>query len=195
MKLRSIILALMCMVSVSAFCQFGVGIRDNRFIYGDFTFCKNYEVKLEHSVFSEKIGYQYLRAYAGYKGSWKTLDYKALAYFGAVYNGSYHSGGGMAQLRYRLIDRIVIDAVLNPHYDSGYGYKTCFSAGGGVIITRNIDILAAYTTIPEYRMSEKRVHVGFDFHVKGLSVTPALSVAADGDSKTIRALMGFRYQF
>lgn len=183
--------------ALAAFCQFGVGVRDSRFIYGDFTFRRHWTVKLEESVFPEKIGLQYLRAYAGYKGDWKSLDYDAQAYFGACYNGNYHSYGLLASARYTLFDRVMIDGKINPHYDSGYGYKTCFYAGAGVKITKNIDVLAGYTTIPEYRMSEKRVHAGFDFHVNRLSVQPMLSIETSGDrnAKTLRTLVGFRYQF
>lgn len=200
-KLKASIIALLSLAATSASAQFGAGMRDNRFIYGDFTFLNHYEVKLEHSIFAEKLGYQYLRAYAGYKGdvghrSFK-LEYKAQAYFGAAYNRSYYSGGALIQARCTLFRRLIIDGRLNPHYDSGNRYETCFYAGAGAVITRHIDILAGYTTIPEYRISERRVHLGFDVHVGQLSVNPALSVAADGASraKTLRVLAAFRYQF
>lgn len=197
MRLRILFTALLLTVVARGLAQFGVGVRDNRYIYGDFTFARHLEVKLEHSVFSEKFGYQYVRGYFGYKNGWNDLTYKTQAYFGTTYNGSYYSAGALVKGRYTLVRRLLVDAALNPHYDSDYGYKTCFSAGLGCVITKNIDILAAYTTIPEYRMSEKRVRAGFDFHVKSLSVYPELSIAVDGSSKTksLRALMGFRYQF
>lgn len=197
MRIKVILLALTALMSLSAYGQFGVGIRDNRFVYGDFTFCKNYEVKLEQSVFSEKIGFQYLRAYIGYKNSYKALSYKADAYFGSTYNRSYYSAGANLSARYTLFNRVIVDARLNPHYDSGAGYNTCFYAGAGVIITRHIDLLAGYSTIPEYRLSEKRIRAGFDFHVSNLSVSPMLSIDVDGASKgkTLRALVSFRYQF
>lgn len=196
-SLKTLLSAIFMLASMAASAQFGVGLRDNRFIYGDFTFLNHYEVKLEHSVFAEKIGYQYLRAYAGYKGSLRHLDYKGQLYFGSAYNRSYYSGGALISARCTLFSRLIIDGRLNPHYDSAYGYKTCFYAGAGAVITRNIDILAGYTTIPEYRMSENRTHLGFDFHVGKLSVCPTLSVATSGASKakTLRVLAAFSYGF
>lgn len=65
MKNRLLITLVFLSSALAAFCQFGVGVRDSRFIYGDFTFRRHWTVKLEESVFPEKIGLQYLRAYAG----------------------------------------------------------------------------------------------------------------------------------
>lgn len=197
MKNRLLLTLAFLATTLTSYCQFGVGVRDSRFVYGDFTFLRHWEVELEQSIFSEKIGFQYLRGYAGYKGDWKSLDYKAQAYFGACYNGDYHSYGLLASARYTLFNRVMVDGKINPHYDSGYGYKTCFYAGAGVRITDNINVMAGYTTIPEYRMSEKRVHAGFDFHVKRLSVQPLISFETDGsrNTKTLRTLVSFRYQF
>lgn len=194
---RFLFAAVFALCSLAAFAQFGVGVCDNRFIYGDFTFLKHWEVSLEQSVFSEKPAYQYLRAYAGYKGEWKNIAYKGQAYFGAAYNGSYNSYGAKIGVNYRVVPRFYVKAILNPHHDSGYGYETCFLAGCGVVLTDNIDVIAAYTTIPEYRMSEKRLRGGFDFHVGKLSVIPEASIAVSGSSraKTLRTVIGFRYDF
>lgn len=184
-------------ISISASAQWGVGIRNNRFVYGDFTFSKHYELKLEESVFSEGIGYQYLRGYAAYKGGIKNVAYKISGYYGSTYNRSYYSTGALMELRCRLGKYFLFDGKLNPHYDSGYGYKTCFYAGAGVAVSRTIGITAGYNTIPEYRMMEKRVHAGLDFHVKQLSVRPTLSLPVEKDNfeKNIRVLMNFDYTF
>lgn len=197
MKTRLLPLLFAALFPVLAYCQFGVGMRDNRYVYADYTFCRHFNVKVEQSVYAEKIGFQYLRAYAGYRNSVAGIDYGVQGYFGAAYNGSYHSGGAMAKARYKVLERIIIDASLNPHYDSEYGYNTCYSIGAGVVITKNIDIVGEYSTIPQYRMPEKRLNGGFDFHVRSLSVMPRLSIDVAGTSrfKTLRALMGFRYQF
>lgn len=56
-------------------------------------------------------------------------------------------------------------------------------SGVGVGIKKNIDVHAGYTTIPEYRMSEKRLHAGFDFHVGSLSEAPAASIAVSDAEK------------
>lgn len=198
MKIKSLILtAILLLTAFQASAQFGVGMRDTRFIFGDFTFLRHYEVKLEHSIFSENIAFQYLRGYASYKGDWKDLEYKGSLYFGSAYNRDYYSGGALLAARYTFFRRLIVDGKFNPHYDSGYGYKTCFYGGLGAVITKNIDVLAGYTNIPEYRKAENRIHFGFDFHVGRLSVSPALSIATQGPTnvKTMRVLAAFRYQF
>lgn len=194
LKLTILIIGL---TSLCSYAQFGIGMRNTQYVYGDFTFKKHYEVSLEHSIFAEKPGFQYLRGYIGFKTSWRELQYKGQAYFGSTYNRSYYSTGVLAQARYTLFRHLIIDGKINPHYDSGLGYETCFYAGLGAVITPNIDILAGYNTIPEYRLSEHRAHLGLDFHVKHLSVAPTLSVATKGASraKTLRVLVAFRYGF
>lgn len=187
----------MLCISLSSMAQFAVGIRDNRFVYGEYTYKGHYQARIEESVFSEKMGYQYLRGYLGYLGNNYGIKYSVEGYFGSAYNRSYYSGGARAEVGYTFFNRLLTDVKLNPHYDSGFGYKTCFETEAGVVITRNIDVLISYTTIPEYRMSENRVHLGFDFHIKGLSVKPQLSLATDGASKAknLRMLLGFKYSF
>ncbi len=192
-------LLLFFLTSLSSYSKVGVGVKNNRYIYGELMFKDHYALGLNVSVFSEKIGFQYAKAYFGYRNSIiKNLDYTVSGEFGSALNGSYYSGGAKAGITYTAFKRLFIDAVINPHYDSGYGYKTCFSAGPGVIITNEIDFFVKYTTIPEYRMSEERLHIGFDFKVKKLSVTPILSVgtsAQNGGGKNFRILMSFNYIF
>lgn len=192
--LSVIIMSLLC---VTCFSQISVGIRDNRHVYGQYVLKKKYSFKLEQSVYAEKLGYQTLRGYIGYRSNYRGLVYSAEAYLGSTYNGSYYTTGGFARGRYAFVDRLFVDVALNPHYDSTIGYETCFAVGAGFVITRDIDIVAGYTTVPEYRLSEKRVQGGFDFHVAGLTVSPRLSIGTSGvnKAKTLRALMSFSYEF
>lgn len=178
------------------YSQVGVGMRDNRFVFGDYEFSDKVTIKLEHSVFAEKFSYQYVRACLNYMGAVEKLYYKAGAYFGTTYNNSFYSAGLNVGLRYAF-DRILIDAKINPHYDSGLGSKLCYAGGIGFVIGQNVNLLAGYTTVPVYREPEKRITVGFDFHVANLSVSPQVSTVVTGASKgkTLRVLMGFRYQF
>lgn len=195
--LRIITLSLFALISLQSYAQFGVGVRDNRYVYGDFCFKNHWIVKLEQSVYSEKFGYQTLRGYIGYKAKVQSFSYKVQAYFGSPYNGSYYSTGVLADGSYTFINRLTINATLNPHYDSSIGYETCFYAGVGVVLTKHIDILAGYTTIPVYRESEKRVLAGFNFHLGNLSVKPQISIAAAGSTKakSLRPAMNFEYKF
>lgn len=177
--------------------QFDVGLRDSRFIYGQYTLGNHYFGRLEQSVFSEAIANQYLRGYVGYVARPDKWELKASGYFGSTYNRSYHSEGALLIARFSPWKRLWIKGVLNPHHDSGIGYNTCYEAVAGVSIVKAIDLLAGYSTIPEYRQSEKRAHVGFDFHVGHLNVSPVLSLATTGGSKAnrLRLLVNFNYQF
>lgn len=174
-----------------------VGVRQNRHVFGEFLLKDHYLFRLEQSVYSQKIGFQTLRADVAYTGAVGGLRYTCGLYFGGAYNRSYGLTGAKIGLDYTAFRRLIVMGELNPHYDSGLKYKTCFSAGLGVLITKAIDIKAAYTTIPEYRMSEKRVRAGFDFHVAHLAVVPEVSMSVSGNDKykTLRALMSFKYSF
>lgn len=177
--------------------QISVGVRDNRHIFGEYLLKGKYQFRLEQSVYSEKIGFQSLRADVGYTSSIAGLRYYGGAYFGSVYNRSYCIAGANINLEYTFFDRLIINGRLNPHYDSTVKYKTCFLAGAGIIITKHIDFLAAYSTIPEYRMSENRIRAGFSFQVSNLEVQPIVSVSVKGNdkAKTIRTLFCFKYSF
>ena len=183
--------------SIVDFAQISVGFSDNRFAYGAYTYKNHYVAALEQSIFSEKLGYQYLRGYVGYKGNSKLFNYSAFGYFGSTYNRSYWSSGLSANLQCLIKNRVILEGKLNPHYDSGDGYTTCWYAGGGVCITRNIDIFAGYGNIPEYRLPDYRLKAGFKFHVGALSVSPKLSmkISSGHRERSIRPLVDFNYNF
>lgn len=197
MKKTLITLMLAVIATMTAGAQWGIGLRDNRYVYADYTLRNHYTFTLEESIFSEKIQFQYLRGYVGYKNAWRDLQYQAQAYFGSTYNGSWSSGGIMLQGRYKLWDRLIILGKLNPHYDSYYHYTTAYLGGLGVSITRQLDILAAFANLPEYRISERRVRLGLDFHVENLTVRPFVSVATQGayKAKNLRVTVDFNYTF
>ncbi|MDE6810833.1 MAG: hypothetical protein K2J15_00615, partial [Muribaculaceae bacterium] len=54
-----------------------------------------------------------------------------------------------------------------------------------------------FTTIPDYRKSEKRLHLGALFNVGALSASFTVSMPVEGDQKfrTWRILMGLNYCF
>lgn len=194
---RLLMTLVIAMAVLPAIAQISVGIRNNRFVNVAFLYKEHYSVKLEQSVFSESLGLQYLRGYAGYQTTISHVDLKGSAYFGCTYNRMYYSAGISADVRYSPVKVLLIDARIMPHYDSGFGYTTCYYGGAGCRLTRNIDILAGYTNIPEYRMPEKRLNVGFDFHVGNLKVAPRLSlnVSSNSGPKSLRPLIDFEYSF
>lgn len=62
-------------ILIPAQAQISVGVRDNK--YAHITYCLHdaWSFKTEHSAFSEKMGYQYLRATIGYGKHWKRSEW------------------------------------------------------------------------------------------------------------------------
>lgn len=184
-------------ISIQAAAQISVGIRNNRFLNVAYLYETHYSVKLEQSVFAESFGLQYMRGYIAYQTTLGDLFIKGSAYFGSTFNRLYYSTGSSVDVRYRPHRLFIIDGILNPHYDSGDGYTTCYYGGFGCGISSNIDFLIGYTNIPEYRMPENRFNFGFDFHVKNLKVIPKLSlnIARNSGPKSLRPIIDFEYTF
>ncbi|MDE6342604.1 MAG: hypothetical protein K2K93_09815 [Muribaculaceae bacterium] len=183
-----------CLVSSA---QVSVGVRNNRYFYGAYCLKDHYVAALEQSVFSEDFGYQYMRGYAGYKGNIKSVEYGAYAYFGSTFNRSYYSSGLIARAQWLIKKRFILKGSLNPHYDSAEGYSTCWEGTAGVKTTSFLDIFAEYGDIPEYRLPEYRLKVGFKFHVGSLSVVPKLSLLLESGfrEKSLRPIVDFNYTF
>lgn len=192
-------MSLLCVMSaITVSAQWSVGMRDNRYVYGQYLLKSHYLFKVEESVFSQKISSQYLRAYVGYRGTVnQVIEYTGTAYYGHTYGSYFYSAGARVDLRYGFCKRLFVEGSLNPHYDSGYGYNTAFKVEAGASLSSAINLMAGYTTIPQFRECEKRVYGGFDFHVGRLCVTPVFSLpAADfSEIKNLRVQMGFEYEF
>ncbi len=191
----TILLALIACFSAQA--QFNVGIRDTRYVYAGYTWDKKFSVQLEHSIYSEKMQYQYVRLYAGYQHTFfDNLSFKVSPYYGMTWNNNYRNGGVLFDLSYNY-KRAGVYGILNPHYDSTFHYETMFRLGAKFDITRQIAVCADYNTIPVYRQSEKSVRAGFDFKVKNLSVSPMLSIPVAGNQKLnyVSVLLSFNYVF
>lgn len=195
--MRYIITILALAISIIACAQVSIGMRDNRFAYGAYSYKNHYVVALEQSIFSENLGYQSLRGYAGYKGNSKIFNYSAFGYFGSTYNHSYWSSGLSANLQCLVKNHLILEGKINPHYDSGNGYTTCWYAGGGARITSNIDVLSGYGNTPEYRLPEYRYKLGLKFKVGDLSVSPKISLKMHSGhgERSIRTLVDFNYKF
>lgn len=88
MKIRQLLLALTLLVGCSAFAQWSVGVRDTRYVNVSYTFHKHWSAKLEHSVYSEKFQYQYVRLYMSYKHRIGRFLISGEPYFGMTYKNS-----------------------------------------------------------------------------------------------------------
>lgn len=177
--------------------QFAVGIEDSRYVYGSYRLKNGIDFKLEHSLYSEKMGFQRLGLHVGYEKSFPHGFMLETDVWGATtWNRNYQVVSCEVTLNY-FIHGFGAKATINPHYDSGLKYNTCWCIGVSQKIINPIAITLQYTTIPVYRMSEKRIDGGFEFKVKNLTVSPKLSVSAQKETrfKNMRVLMSMNYEF
>ena len=81
-----VILAILTAVVLSvpaASAQVSVGIENTRLVYGKYTYKDHYSAKLNVSVYSEKIQFQYLRGTLGYDTQVKNCHLGAEVFFGS----------------------------------------------------------------------------------------------------------------
>lgn len=194
---RILTILTIAIIAFQACAQISVGIRNNRFIDVSYLYKDHYSLKIEQSIFAESFGLQYMRGYAAYQTTLGCFDIKGSAYFGSTFNRLYYSTGASIDVRYRPLRIFFVDGQFNPHYDSGDGYTTCYYGGLGCGLSKNIDVFIGYTNVPEYRMPEKRLNFGFDFHVNNLKVIPRLSLnlSSNAGPKSLRPLINFEYTF
>lgn len=189
----SIVVALICSSSLNS--QVSVGYRNMRHIYVDYSFNKSFAVEAEHSLYAEKFGFQRIRIYGIYNRDFNRFRLRAVPYFGTIWNGKYQDFGAIVGGSYTF-GRVTPVASVNPNYDTQLHFKFNYS---GLLYVRIIDamnLFGEFTTIPEYRISEKRVRLGGDFHVWKLSARPTVSLPVDkGGTKSVRVYCDFRYTF
>lgn len=175
----------------------GAGVRDSYYIFAQASYAGHAFLKAEHSVYSYDAKYQYWRLYAGGNASVPYAAFEGSAFYGRTWCGSYWSAGALLTARVLPPGPVSVFATLNPLYDSGLDYQTCFSAGASVRIFKPVSLRATYTTIPEFRESEKRLKAGVEVKVGGLSVVPELSIPVESEnrSRRLRLLMSFSYIF
>lgn len=177
--------------------EFFVGLRSNRLPYIGCDFKNGTGVRIYQSVYSEKLGHQYIRL----EGSWTrpynkiTLGCKMLA--GSAYNGSYQNLSAQCALEYRPCQLLRCHAQIAPWYDTSLSYNTCYLFGTDLRLTDNISLNFALTDIPDYRQWEDRLKVGVTFCVLNLSVNPLLSfdMSKEYRGKNIRPTINFTYRF
>lgn len=116
-------------------------------------------------------------------------------YASSLWNGDYLDFGVLANAEPKLAPTFAIDITANPHYDTGADDTTCFAVGTTIHVHKDVALVAHYTTIPEYCLSEKRIRAGLDFKVQKLWVRPELSIPVEGVVKTVRVLCSMGYKF
>lgn len=195
---KKIILIVVAVVSAhSASAQISAGITDSRYVYGCYAIRKDFKIKIDHSLYSEKIGFQRIGLGVVYESpiAWG-FGWRGSLSGATTWNRNYQLVSAEMELNYKY-RRLGVEAVVNPRYDSGLHYDTCWKTGLSLSINEPISVKAAYTTIPLYRMSEKRCSGGFEFKVQNLKVSPELSVSMEKGTrfKNIRVLMSMNYDF
>lgn len=194
---KSILSLLFLLACFCADAQFSIGLRESRYAYGSYRIVNNLSVKVEQSLYSEKLVFQRIGIGAEY---YMTLPYgfqwSADLMGATTWNGNYQVVDLDLSVLYRY-RRLGLEATIDPRYDSGLGYETCWQVGGLLQIIRPIAFVARYTTIPLYRMSEKRIAGGLEFKESKLSVRPELSFSLEKATrfKNIRVLVSMNYDF
>ncbi len=194
-KVLVLLVAIMCCLTTKA--QISAGVGDSRYVYGSYTLSNGLSFNLEHSLYSEKFGFQRVAIGVGYGSALPYgFSWKADVNGGTTWNRNYQVVYGDLAIGY-LFRRLGLESIVQPHYDSGLGYTTCWQAGASVRIIEPVSVCLAYTTIPEYRMSENRLRGGFEFSVDKLSVKPEISISMDKETrlKNMRVLMSMNYRF
>ncbi|MBQ2838900.1 MAG: hypothetical protein IJE73_04580 [Muribaculaceae bacterium] len=193
---KILLFTLLVLVGVSCYAQWSIGLRDNNYVNVAYELNKKWEFKLEHSVFAEKIPYQYIRVNAGYKQQVSKFEFLGFVYGGTIYNGDFYNVGAKIGAEYSPINRLKIKAAINPHYDSGYDYSTCYQGGVWFNAYKALSIVASVSNIPEYRKAEDRVYLGLSFDVGPLWVSPRVSIPIEDSSvKSMRLLTSVKYEF
>ncbi len=194
---KAILLVLLSLAAhLGAVAQFGLGMRDTRYLNVNYTIAERFNVELEHSIFAEKFKYQHVRLSASYTLPIKHFELAVKPYFGTLYSGDYCDVGALLSVRYRPVRPLTLCGTFNPHYDSGLKYKTCFMLGAECVVYRALSVVAHYTTIPEYRESERRVRAGLRLDVNSLWVQPLLSIPVkSGETKSLRVAVSMGYRF
>ena len=183
--------------ALTAMAQVSIGMRDTRYIFASYTMMDHYSATIEQSIYSEKPGFQYTRLYLSYRDDLPChLHINVAPYYGMAWNNNYRNLGVLAGLRFKPCIAGVY-AIVNPHYDSTYHYKTMFRAGAEINITKEIGIFSDYNTIPVYREKEDRIRAGASFKVRNLDVRPVISIPVSGNHKynSVRVQMSFGYTF
>ncbi len=196
MKLKRIMLtaALIAVGYFLAEAQCFIGMRDARYVNAGYSFSNGLTVGAEHSIYSEDFEYQKIRIFAKYYHAWENMSISTSVYGSTLWNRDYQDYGGAVTLRYNLLKIWGIEASINPHYDTHYGYMTCYTLGSDVRIIDNVALVGQYSTIPEYRLDEKRVRVGLRLTKGNLSITPMVSIPVGNDSQEeVRMLCNCSY--
>lgn len=176
----------------------GIGVRDSRYLFAECRLGEHFSTRVRHSLFSQAMQYQQVGISAGYSGAFCAGCCYGFRLFGDMeWNGDYRIAGSDISLDWRIIRGFKIGCTVEPRYDTGYGFKLCYRAGLGYVFNNILTTQIAYTTIPDIRKSEKRLHAGCRLASGRLAVEPVVSIPVDSHDtiQRTRLLISFCYSF
>lgn len=189
------VLLLVMMLYEMANAQFYIGLRDSKYAFFGYKWDAGWAVRLDQSIFDESLKYQYIRCTGEYQMHIKYFALSLATFVGTTYSSSFYDLGLSVKGTCHPLRWLGIGAEITPRYDSWYKYTTCYMLGVDFHVSDELALLAQYSTVPEYRISEKRVKAGLRFAVKNLTVSPMLSFPIEGNAKSLRILVGLQYDF
>ena len=191
---RFLFLSLFLSLFGAANSQVYLGYRNARHVYVGYNFNKLFSAEVEHSLYAEKFGFQRVRLYGNYQRDFNAFGLMVSPYFGTLWNGDYQDFGALVAASYTL-GRFTPAFTANPNYDTQLKFKFNYSALLSVRVIKELDIFGEFTTVPEYRISEKQLRLGGDFHVGKLSARPIVSLPVEDGVKSVRVYCDFRFTF
>lgn len=191
--MKKVLLFLLFVYSSNLYSQIKIGLRDTYYAQVGYDVNTNYEIGLEHSLYSEHMRFQKIRLLVGYHYTKNNAGISVVPYFSSLWNGYYQDYGAYLTGNVRLVKHLYASAVINPHYDTGIKYMTNYCLGLRVGSYYGISIVGEYTTIPQYRVSEKLINMGVEVKIGTLWVRPELSLPVSGERKTGRVICSFGY--
>lgn len=172
-----------------------ISLRDTRFFGVGYTLKNHWLFKVEQSINSADQYGQSIRFYVGFKNCFKDLAVATIPYAGTAWDGNYKNVGAKLMASYNMLQHAIVEAEYNPHWDSMYGFNHCYKVGLEIPVTSEFSLVTRYQTIPEYRLSVKRLRAGMKFRVRNLTVNPEISVSPNKKLKPIRVMVDFTYTF
>lgn len=175
------------------------GLRDNLYAHADYKGKAGWMAGYEQSLLNTAIKEQSGRVFAGYVYDKDKLTIDGIAYYGTEYSGAWQAYGIFAECVYKL-NRLSVDAILNPHYDTGLDFNLCYRAELGVRLWQiqnkceEVELCASYGNIPEYRMAVNNFRMGFIITSGNLWIKPMVCIPQSDNSsgqKYVRIICSF----
>lgn len=175
-----------------------LGVRNSRYVMAGYELPAGHcGLELEHGLQAVNIKRQQVRASLFWHDAWLggRMAARASAFCSTTWSGTYSMTGVHLSAAYSPLWRVTAELSVNPYYDTEYRWITAWSAGLRGALTRQAALFCTYTTVPDYRLSERRIHAGAAITVGNLSAEAAVSVPlSHTPAQSLRLLCSFRYR-